>query len=396
MIGLLFWLSILLIVYIYAGYPLAVTILARLFPKPIITGDHKPSITMIIAAFNEESVIEEKLKNSLLLDYPEELLQILVADDGSDDQTVNIVKKFAGRVDLSCSNERRGKMAAIKRAIAFARGDVIVFSDANNFYNSNVLNLLVPPFTDPNVGAVSGAKLFKKGDTNIGETEGFYWRYESFIKKQESRFGSCSGVTGGILAIRRNLFVEPSKKIINDDFYILLQILRKGYRSVYEPAAISLEESSGSAKDEITRRTRIIAGRYQIIFMGFGLLPWKNPLTVWQIISHKFLRLLIPFFMIFVLFFNLCAVIWSKPSVDFGWLWLSQPFNYIFLILQIIFYLIALNGNLIKGKSPIKKIFYLPSYLVNSNYAAVIGLFRYITGRQQVTWEKVSRKKGDL
>lgn len=396
MFGILFWLSIFLIIYIYAGYPIIITILARLFPKPIMESDYKPFVTIIIAAHNEDSVIEDKIINSLHLDYPIELLQIIVTDDGSTDQTANIVRKYYGQVDLVHSENRLGKMAAINRAIPSAKGDIILFSDANNMYDSNVINLLVTPFGDPDVGAVSGSKIFTKSNTHIGESEGAYWKYESYIKKQESRFLSCMGVTGEILAIRKILYVEPTKKIINDDFYTLLQVLRKGFRSVYVPDAISIEESSRSAKDEITRRTRIIAGRYQILITGFRQLPWNNPLAVWQIISHKYLRLFLPFLMVLAFISNLGAVIWSYSVVNLGWLWLSRPFNYFFFTIQTIFYIIAFLGNSIQWKSPIKKILYLPTFLVNSNYAALVGLLRYVTGKQQVTWEKINRNKSNI
>ncbi len=393
MIGILFWLSVFAVFYVYAGYPIIVTILARIHAKPINKQDIAPMITLLIAAYNEETVIEGKIHNSLKLEYPKDRLQILIAADGSDDHTVEIVERYqdAG-IELSFAPERRGKMAAIMRALRLARGEVIVFSDANNHYKADTLKILVRPFADPTVGAVSGAKHIIEDGKPLGSSEGLYWKYESFLKKQEARLGSCMGVTGEILAIRRELFIEPPTQVINDDFYILMQVLRQGYRLIYEPMALSYEEVSATAADEIIRRTRIIAGRYQAIGMAARLLPWNNPLVVWQIFSHKFLRPFVPVMMILAFLSNLIAVIWPPAATEARWFWLSQPFNLYLFLLQCLFYLMALAGNSTKKEDWLGKILYLPAFLVNSNFAALIGLFRYLARKQQVAWKKVGRQ----
>lgn len=394
MIGLLFWLSIFTVVYVYAGYPIIVTALARIYSKPIDKQMITPSVTLLIAAYNEEMVIEDKIHNSLALDYPKDRLQILIAADGSDDRTVEIIQQYkdAG-IELSFMPERRGKMMAITRAIQKARGEIIVFSDANNYYKSDAIKILVRSFADSNIGAVSGAKHINEDGNPLGSTEGLYWKYESFLKQQETRLGSCMGVAGEILAIRRELFVEPPTPVVNDDFYILMQILRQGYRLIYEPLALSYEGISATATDEIVRRTRIVAGRYQAIGMAAQLLPWKNPLVVWQIFSHKFLRPLVPLMMILALLSNIIAIVWPPVAIRGQWFWLSPPFNQWFFLLQCLFYLLALLGNFIHKKGWIGKILYLPSYLVNSNFAALIGLARYLAKKQQVTWKKVDRQE---
>ncbi|NPV76045.1 MAG: glycosyltransferase family 2 protein [Anaerolineae bacterium] len=393
MIGLLFWLSIFTVFYVYAGYPIVVTILARIHAKPIKKQAITPTVTLLIAAYNEELVIEGKIHNSLALDYPKDRLQILIAADGSDDHTVEIVQRFKDDgVELSFAPERRGKMAAITRALRLAHGEIIVFSDANNHYKADTVKILVRSFADPTIGAVSGAKHIIEDGKPLGSSEGLYWKYESFLKKQETRLGSCIGVTGEILAIRRKLFVEPSTQVINDDFYILMQILRQGYRLIYEPMALSYEEVSATAADEIVRRARIIAGRYQAISMAAKLLPWKNPLVVWQIFSHKFLRPFVPVMMILAFLSNLIAIIWPPVATSTRWLWLSSPFNQYLFLLQCLFYLMALLGNVTQKEDWIGKILYLPSFLVNSNFAALIGLFRYLARKQKVTWKKVNRQ----
>ena len=396
MFGVLFWLFVIGIFYTYAGYPLILAVLARLRPKPESYPQSFPSVTLLIAAYNEQAVIQEKIENSLSLNYPREQLQILIAADGSTDNTPDIVRSFSQQgVELSYSPERRGKMAAINRAMPLARGEVVVFSDANNLYAPNALSELVKPFADPTVGASSGAKVIIRSDETLGESEGIYWKYESFIKKQETRLGCCTGVAGEILALRRDLFIPPPDSIINDDFYMAMQVIRQGYRVVYVPTAISNEPPSLSAQDEITRRSRIIAGRYQAIARALEWLPWRRPLVIWQIVSHKFLRPMVPLAMAGALAANILAVVFP---VQVSRLWgklifLAPPAGWITLGLQAAFYALAWIGRFISRGTIAGKLLYLSTFLVNSNLAAVIGLYRYLTGRQSAVWQRVRRRE---
>ena len=395
MVAKLFWFFVFSIFYTYAGYPFLVTLLARLRPDwmPIIRSRAKqlplPSVTLLIAAYNEEEVIAQKLENCLELDYPRDQLQILVAADGSDDRTPEMVRAFAGRgVELSYSPPRRGKMAAINRAVPLARGEIIVFSDANNLYAPDTLRELVVPFVDPSVGGVSGAKTIVKGDGSLGESEGLYWRYESFIKQQETRLGTCTGVAGEILAIRRHLFESPPDSIINDDFYMGMRLLKRGYRIVYAPKARSFERVSPSAQDEVTRRARIVAGRYQAISLAHELLP-AHPVVAWQVISHKFMRPLVPLAMIGALLTNLIAVVRPTDKQDQPLRHLAPPLNWLLLLLQVLFYTLASLP--IERKGVLGKVLYLPTFLLNSNKAALMGLYRFITKRQSTLWKRVPR-----
>ncbi len=379
MIAGLFWFFAALIVYTYAGYPLALALLARLRSQKRNDAPITPTITLLIAAYNEEAAIAAKLENSLALDYPGDKLQILTAVDGSNDRTQEIVGQYAAQgVALSYSPARRGKMAAINRAMPQARGEIVVFSDANNMYAPNTLRELVKPFADPTVGAVSGAKSILRGDGVLADSEGLYWQYESAIKKLETQLGCCTGVAGEILAIRRDLFTPAPDKVINDDFFMAMQLIKQGHRVVYAPKARSFERVSASAQDEVARRARIVAGRYQAIGMAGRLLPWRYPLAVWQIVSHKFLRPLLPLAMIGALLTNLLAALLS-PSA--GWT--------ILLLLQLAFYGLAWLGGRWEGGS---KLLYLPTFLVNSNLAALIGLQRYLTRRQTTLWQRVQRR----
>jgi len=393
MFGLIFWFFVISIFYTYLGYPMLLTLLARFRSKPKTNPATYPEVTLLIAAYNEEDVIKDKIENTLLLDYPKEKLQVIVAADGSDDGTAQIVQQYVSQgVELSHIPERQGKMAAINRAMTMARGDIVVLSDANNMFGRDAVSEMVKPFTDPSVGAVSGAKKIITDGNLLGESEGLYWKYESFIKEQETRLGTCTGAAAEILAIRREEFEPPPDYIINDDFYILMHIIKQGKRVIYAPGAHSFERVSSSPQGEITRRTRIIAGRYQAMTLSPRLLNWRRPLVVWQIVSHKFLRPLVPFAMIGALLANIGALIWQNPSQN-PVIFLALPFNWLSLILQVLFYLLALAANIFKFKGKPGKILYIPAFLVNSNLAALVGFHRYITGRQTVLWDRVARQK---
>jgi cellulose synthase/poly-beta-1,6-N-acetylglucosamine synthase-like glycosyltransferase len=399
MVGKLFWLFVGSVVYTYFGYPVLLTLLARFrskprsFNRPAVA----PLVTLLITAHNEEMVIAEKLENSLALNYPANRLQILVAADGSNDRTVDIVRSYRDRgVELSYSPPRRGKMAAINRAMSQVRGEIVIFSDANNHYNVNALMELTAPFSDRRVGAVSGAKSIVKGDGLLGESERLYWRYESFIKKQESKLGCCTGVTGEILAIRRDLFEFPPDGIINDDFYLAMRLVQQGYDVIYAPEARSIERISISAQDEIARRSRIIAGRYQAMALAHQLLPLRRPLIVWQILSHKFFRPLVPLAMLGALITNSMAIIWPRDEARFSIGRLGPPFNWVMLVLQTIFYGLAFASRYTERSSRFGKLLYLPTFLVNSNFAALIGLYRFATKGQSTTWQRIRRREALL
>src|SRR6266498_1087960 len=271
--GLIFWLCVFFIGYVYVGYPLILAVLARLRRKPTKYPEITPQVSILIAAYNEQEVIASKLENTLSLDYPMNCMQIVVAVDGSDDHTAEIVETYAVRgVELSYDVQRRGKMAAINRTLPRLRHEIVVFSDANNLYDADALLELVKPFSDPKVGAVTGSKNIMDDPDAHAKADGLYWRYESLIKKNETRLGSCTGVAGEILAIRRNLYQPPPDHVINDDFFIGIGVLRQGYRLVYASNAHSYERSSLTEKDEAIRRSRIVAGRYQAMLMAGKLL----------------------------------------------------------------------------------------------------------------------------
>lgn len=396
MIAFVFWLSIAFLVYTYIGYPATLAILPKKNSVKY-SKEYEPAVTLIIAAYNEEKCIHQKILNSLTLDYPDNKLQIIVAADGSDDNTVLFAQKFAEKgIEVCYQPIRQGKLAAISRAIDHARGEVIVFSDANNMFDDKAIRKLVEPFSSLDVGGVSGAKHILKSNQVLGDSEGLYWKYESFIKIQETAFNSCTGVSGEILAIKKEHFESPSGKLINDDFFLAMQILRKGYRVVYQPDAKSYEQISLTQQDEIIRRTRINTGRYQSIWQARTILPTSKPVLMWQIISHKVFRLFLPFAFIGAFISNFVSIL-IPPCQGLHSFWsLAYPTNWLFLCIQLLFYVSAWFGTRIKKSDLIGKALYLPTFIVSSNVAALLGFWHFVTRKDQVLWKKVKRSGEDV
>jgi poly-beta-1,6-N-acetyl-D-glucosamine synthase len=377
------------VAYTYAGYPMVLALVSRLRRVPD-RPDYTPSLTLIIAAYDEEAVIDEKLRNTLALHYPADRLQVIVAADGSTDGTAAIVASFAPRVELVHRLERAGKMAAINRAMEQAHGEVVVFSDANNRYQPDALREMARPFADPAVGAVTGRKTVAAED-GLGYSEGLYWRYESKIRAWETRLGCCVGVNGEIFAIRRSLFRPAPAGVVNDDSWMAYQIIRDGHNVVYNEHAVSVERVSPTAADETRRRARIVAGQYQMLGSP-GEWPWRRPVVLWELVSHKVLRPLVPFGMIAAVAASLAALIRPGTGSGAGGLWwLARPWNWLAAGAQAGFYALAAVGD--RLGSAVGKAAYVPRFLVDSNLAAVRGLARHLKGGQSATWQRVGRRE---
>ncbi|MCB0103940.1 MAG: glycosyltransferase family 2 protein [Anaerolineales bacterium] len=389
---LLFWASVFFVLYTYFGYPIILEFLAGFKRTQIDYPEHFPTITLLIAAYNEEASIEEKIKNSLALQYPVSKLQILVAADGSTDHTPDIVRAYADQgVDLSYIPERGGKMAAIVRALStMAHGEVVIISDANNQYDKHAIEYLAAPFSDPAVGVTTGAKIILEDGRHLSSSEGLYWRYESRIKSNETKLGTCTIAVGEIIAFRKNQFSAPTQKIINDDHYLVLDFIKKGYKVVYVPQARSYEYVSRTAADEVMRRTRMNAGLFQTIFMSGRFLPYNRPFIVWQIISHKFCRAFVPFVMILALLLNI-LIVYLNFIYNISTLLMPALFGKALLVFQVTFYFAAFLGSMFNFEGRLGKVFYLPTFLVNSNIAIVRGLYSYLTNKQQHIWKRVNR-----
>jgi biofilm PGA synthesis N-glycosyltransferase PgaC len=400
-LGALFWGSAGAIAYTYAGYPLALAALAErrrrraVAPEshtPERRGADGPSATILIAAHDEAEAIGEKLRNTLSLDAPAGRVEVIVVEDGSTDGTADIVRSWGDSVRLVSRSGRRGKSAALNAGVALATGDVVVFSDANNLYERSALVHLLAPFTDPRVGAVTGAKHIAGGPGGLSGGESLYWRYEAAIRRHESTLGCCTGVNGEILAMRRELVEPIPDDVINDDFWLAMRVARRGYDVVYEPLARSWEPTSASAGDEIQRRSRIVAGRYQALSRCRHLLTWRRPLVAWAVASHKFLRPLVPLAAGIALVANAVIVarrVAGRPTGG-GVIALGRPAGELALAAQGGFYAAAMLGRRLEGTSGPVRVLYLPAFLVDSNRAALNGLVRFVRGTGN-RWRRVER-----
>lgn len=372
---ILFWLFIAIPVYAYFGYPLTLVLLRRIVHRQVKKEEITPRVSLLIPAYNECSNIERKIRNSLALDYPAELLEIVVACDGSKDGTPVLAKRLAdsaesgGRVRVLDFPENRGKISALNAAVPELAGEIIVFSDASAILNRDALRRLIRNFADPSVGAVSGKyTVIKPNEVNIGASEDFYWKYETFLKTQEGELSSTLGGHGHLHAIRAELYPFPPRGTINDDYIIHASVIAKGWRAVYEPEAVIREEAQ-----EMTgfgRRVRIMAGNIQQLREIKPLLWPFRPMPVFFFLCHKGLRLVVPFAMIAAFCMNL--------------LLMSRPFYELLLWLQVAFYLIATGGWLVRLRP---KFLMLPYYFSMINAAVFVGTYYAFTGMKRMRWK---------
>lgn len=383
MLETLFFFFIFIILYVYLGYPLVITLLAAINRKTVTKDDnYEPSVSLIIAAYNEEAIIGEKLKNCLLLNYPKDKLEIIVFSDASTDRTAEIVKSFEqDHIILIDLTDRKGKTAGQNLAATQATGEIIVFSDANALYRENAIRKIVRNFNDPTVGCVCGELVYYSEDKSlIGDAENVYWDYEKFIKRQEDRAASILGANGSIYAVRKQLY-SPLPEDIISDFIEPFKIIAQGYRVVYEPEAISSEGSTKNFIEEYKRKKRIInRSFYSLLHFSSFLNPFRYPLLSFQLFSHKILRWMIPVYLPIIFIVNLFLLKSLFFQVIFG--------------LQIIFYVTALLGYVLEKNRWHNIFFYAPFYFCLVNIAsldAIINLF--IKRKNVVTWNPIRANK---
>jgi cellulose synthase/poly-beta-1,6-N-acetylglucosamine synthase-like glycosyltransferase len=376
--------------YVQAIYPAIIVAAARARRRSGSAADVGPAkVTVLIAAWNEAEVIEKKLRNTLESDYPAELLEVVVATDGSTDSTPEIVATFPDRrVVLSHTDLRDGKIGAINRAFPIASGDVIVFSDANNLYRRETIRLLVERFADPRVGAVSGAKVTTSGPAELELGESLYWRYESAIKTSEDRLASCTSASGEVLAVRRDLVEPLPADATLDDFIRILQVLKRGYHVGFVADAISFEPTAASLADERQRRMTITAGRWHLLAHP-DLFPLRRPIVMWQILSHKVGRLLLPLFALVALASNVVEVLGIVRGRERG---RGQRREAVAVLsAQVLFYVAALAAPHLRLGGRVGKAARLPQYLVSTNAASLAGLASVLRGDNRRVRDKVSR-----
>jgi cellulose synthase/poly-beta-1,6-N-acetylglucosamine synthase-like glycosyltransferase len=381
---LIFWSGISILLYTYCGYPALLCMISKFFSSHGTVrppSSYWPKVDMLIAAYNEEKVIRDKIENCLNLAYPEEKLTVWIASDGSSDRTNDIVKEFmkhSSRIRL-LEYTRSGKSGVINKALPQLEADITVFSDANTEYDPGAIQRMVVHFADPNVGCVCGRLIYRNpGEVVSGKGESFYWKYETALKKMESGIGYVAGANGAIYAIRRLLFEPLPPNTINDDFTISMRIVERGFKCLFEENAIAYEDVAPSMESEFRRHVRDGAGHY--IAMGH-LLGLLNPLLGMRSLiywSHRILRWISPFILILVFIMNVFLI----GNIFYGILFFAQ----------ILFYVLALIGLFsVKKSENLPLIMYVPFYFCNLNTALLYGFMRGIAGIQKTTWESTAR-----
>lgn len=375
---LIFWVDLIIIFYIYAGYCVLLFILAMKNNSVKKSKDYQPDVTILISAYNEASCIAGTLENKFELDYPKSKLEIIVVSDESTDMTDEIVKKVADSseipVKLVRQIPRKGKTSGLNLIAPMAKGEIIVFSDANSIFDKSAVRKLVQNFADPEVGYVTGKMIYLNSDGSMtGDGCTAYMKYENWLRKMETKIGSVVGVDGGIDAIRSTLY----EKLNNDqlpDFVQPLYIINKGYRVVYEPKAILREMALSDAESEYKMRVRV---SLRSLWALWDMKKLFNPLSTGiysvQLISHKLLR-----YLAFIPIITLAAVN-TVLTMEGG--------IYVFtLVIQIIFYLLAFIGYIKKGNKNISFIFAIPVYFSLLNIASANATWKFLRGQKQVLW----------
>lgn len=373
----LFWASALTLVYAFAGYPVLVCVLARLRARPVTLGggEFVPSVSALVVVRNGEDRIEGRVRNLLACDYPADKFEILVVSDGSQDRTVEVLHRIDdARLRVLARDSHRGKASGLNEAVAVARGEVVVMGDVRQRFAPDAIRAFVRPFADSRVGAVCGNLEVVAGADAVSGGVDVHWRLENAIRRSEAAFDSSVGYTGAICAIRRAAFRPIPEDTILDDVVIPMTIVLQGYRVVYESGARGHDPQPFSQEIERNRKRRTMSGNFQMFFRYPGwLLPWRNRLW-WQLISHKYLRLL-GFPLMVVCFLTVFSL-------------LDRPFYLAVLLGQAVFYALAFLGLLIPRLR--SRLVSLPASFVFVNWRTMIGLRDYLCRRGRGGWERAA------
>lgn len=369
----------------YIGYALIVYLFNKSGAgyKAVYTGNFYPSVSFIVAAYNEEDIIEEKIRNTQKLVYPASKIEFIFITDGSTDNTAAIIQKYPG-IKLLHLPQRKGKSAALNRAVASAQNDILIMSDANTFLNADAIKYIASHYEDSKVGGVAGEKRVvqpEEDEGNVGNREGLYWKYESFLKKIDSDFYSVVGAAGELFSVRKALYEPVDRAVILDDFIISLKTAQKGYRVIYEPRAYAVEFASVSIEDERKRKIRIAAGGFQAITMLTPLFKfWKHPRLTFLYICHRVMRWCTSPLCLIVVFISNLAIVLKGG----GYFYIAC------FLVQVVFYLTALASPYIAPDSKLKSL-KAAGYFVFMNVSVIQGFFRFISKKQASAWEKVKR-----
>ena len=387
-----FWLCLALVVYTYVGYGAVLYIILKikkLFVRkeysPILPLDQQllPEVTLMICAFNEADVIEEKMKNIRELNYPQNKLCVMWVTDGSTDDSNKLLESYP-EVNLVYSPERKGKAAAMQHGLQKNKSEYVIFTDANTMLNADAIREIVRQFMRPNVSCVSGEKRVKARQSGqaTAEGEGLYWKYESLLKKWDSDLYSAMGAAGELFAVRMSHYRQAPSNALLDDFMISMLILKDGHRIAYTKEAYATEYGSANTEEESKRKRRIAAGGLQSIWWLRSLMnPFAHPKVAFQYISHRVLRWSITPVALFALIpLNLLLVVFD-----------GHPIYCIIGVLQFLFYLSALIGHILKQIGHRNKLLYVPCYFMFMNLNVFLGIRYLMSHKSTGIWEKSRR-----
>ena len=389
---IIFWLCLALVVYTYVGYGAVLYIILKVknifFRRettPILPLDPQllPDVTLMICAYNEADVIEEKMQNIRALNYPQEKLCVMWVTDGSNDNSNELLQAYP-EVKLVYSPERKGKAAAMQHGLQENKAEYVIFTDANTMLNADAIREIVRQFMKKNVSCVSGEKRVaaRHAGQATAEGEGVYWKYESMLKRWDSELYSAMGAAGELFAVRMSHYLPAPSNALLDDFMISMLILKDGHRIAYTNEAYATEYGSASTAEESKRKRRIAAGGLQSIWWLRSLMnPFAYPKVAFQYVSHRVLRWSITPLALFALFPLNLLLLFASGSLIYQLLFL----------LQLFFYLSALTGHILKVSGRRNKLLYIPCYFLFMNLNVFLGIGYLMSHKDSGTWEKARR-----
>ncbi len=385
MLELLFWSSFFCIIYTYIGYPCLLIILSWLRADSVlkVAAADLPFVSVVIAAKNEQTNIAARLNNILDQDYPVEKLDIVVVSDGSTDSTQDEIEKFISVSSHKFSHIKtlylespQGKPSALNKGVVLAKGDLVVFADSRQRFSTNAISELVANFSDSRVGCVSGELVFLNGTgSDIQAEMGAYWKYEKFIRKTESQTGSVVGATGAIYAIRKKLYQPLPQNTLLDDVLVPMKISMQGYRVIFENKAHAFDIVSSDVHHEWRRKVRTLAGNWQLFSLCPLLLSPRSNKLFFRFLSHKVMRLFVPFLMV-----SLLVSSFFSSGTLYTFLFITQLFFYLVALIPLCFQ--SLN------KIPLVKLIHFFCVL---NFAALTGFYFWLLGKCDTLWGNSSK-----
>jgi cellulose synthase/poly-beta-1,6-N-acetylglucosamine synthase-like glycosyltransferase len=381
-----FWISVGLVGYTYVGYGIIIFVFSRIKRRPrppeSLPDAALPVVTIVIAAYNEEEFIEEKITNTLRLNYPKDKLVIFIVTDGSTDRTGEIVDRFP-QIKHFHEAARKGKIHAVNRIMKLVSTPITVFCDANTYLNADSIRNMVRHYQDSSVGGVAGEKRIvrREKDDAAGSGEGLYWKYESFLKRKDAEVYTVAGAAGELFSIRTSLYEPPDEDTIIEDFYMSMRMAGKGYRFAYEDGAFATESASVSVEEEWKRKVRICAGAFQAMGrLAYLLNPFRYGILTFQYVSHRVMRWTVAPLALLLMLISNVILAYDGPA-----------FFKFFILCQAAFYMLAVAGYVMRDKTVSIKGFFVPYYFVVMNTSVYAGFLRYMRGAQSVVWERSER-----